>query len=168
VEFRKNISAVIDALALIPSEDIHYVIAGRITLYKALLDRKIQLLGLTGRVHFLGEVSQQELYDLYLKSLMAIYPSLMEGFGIPVLEAIALKKPVITNKGGCFEEVGGTIAWYSDTTNPNSIAAVIQEIIDHPEKVMDKQKDTETHLHQFSASVILSQLLACYTEDNQA
>ena len=168
VEYRKNISAVIGALALIPSEDIHYVIAGRITSYKALLDRKIQSLSLTGRVHFLGEVSQQELYDLYQKSLMAIYPSLMEGFGFPVLEAIAMNKPVITNKGGCFEEVGGTIAWYSDTTNPNSIAAVIQEIINHPEKVMVKQKDTEIHLRKFSVPVILSQLLACYTEYNQA
>ncbi len=168
VEYRKNISAVIDAIALLPSSDINYVIAGRITSYKDELDKKIKSLGLTGRVHFLGEVSQQELYFLYQQSLLAIYPSLMEGFGFPVLEAIALKKPVITNQGGCFEEVGGTIAWYSDTTNPNSIAAVIQEIIDHPEKVMDKQKDTETHLHQFSASVILSQLLACYTEDNQA
>ena len=76
---------------------------------------------------WLGRVSDDELAALYRGARCLVYPSLYEGFGIPVLEAMACGTPVVTSRGGATEEVAGGAAVLVDPHDVASIAAGIEE-----------------------------------------
>jgi alpha-1,3-rhamnosyl/mannosyltransferase len=76
---------------------------------------------------WLGQVSDDELAALYRGARCLVYPSLYEGFGIPVLEAMACGTPVVTSAGGATEEVAGGAAVLVDPRDPAAIAAGIEE-----------------------------------------
>jgi glycosyltransferase involved in cell wall biosynthesis len=78
-------------------------------------------------VRRLGCVSDEELARLYRGARCLAYPSLYEGFGIPILEAMASGTPVVTSRGGATEEVAGGAAVLVDPLDPASIAAGIEE-----------------------------------------
>jgi alpha-1,3-rhamnosyl/mannosyltransferase len=75
----------------------------------------------------LGRVSDDELARLYRGARCLAYPSLEEGFGIPIVEAMASGTPVVTSRGGATEEVAGHAAVLVDPLDPDSIAAGIEE-----------------------------------------
>jgi glycosyltransferase involved in cell wall biosynthesis len=81
-------------------------------------------------VQWLGEPSDTELAAQYRGARCLVYPSLYEGFGIPVLEAMACGTPVVTSRGGATEEVAGGAAVLVDPLDVESIAAGIREAID--------------------------------------
>jgi glycosyltransferase involved in cell wall biosynthesis len=74
-----------------------------------------------------GRVSDERLAELYRGARCLVYPSLYEGFGIPVLEAMACGTPVVTSAGGATEEVAGGAAVLVDPLDPASVAAGIEE-----------------------------------------
>jgi glycosyltransferase involved in cell wall biosynthesis len=76
---------------------------------------------------WLGRVSDEELAALYRGARCLVYPSLYEGFGIPVLEAMACGTPVVTSAGGATEEVAGGAAVLVDPHDPAAIAAGVEE-----------------------------------------
>ena len=78
-------------------------------------------------VRWLGEVSDEELARLYRGALCVAYPSLYEGFGIPVLEAMACGAPVVTTRGTAMEEVADGAAVLVDAHDPAEIAAGIAQ-----------------------------------------
>jgi glycosyltransferase involved in cell wall biosynthesis len=83
-----------------------------------------------GDVHvdgWLGRVSDDELAALYRGARCLVYPSLYEGFGIPVLEAMACGTPVVTSAGGATEEVAGRAAVLVEPLDPAAIATGIEE-----------------------------------------
>ena len=75
----------------------------------------------------LGRVSDDELARLYRGARCLAYPSLEEGFGIPIVEAMASGTPVVTSRGGATEEIAGGAAVLVDPLDPASIAAGIEE-----------------------------------------
>jgi glycosyltransferase involved in cell wall biosynthesis len=79
---------------------------------------------------WLGRVSDEELAALYRGARCLVYPSLYEGFGIPVLEAMACGTPVVTSAGGATEEVAGGAAVLVDPRDPSAIAAGIEEAVE--------------------------------------
>jgi glycosyltransferase involved in cell wall biosynthesis len=78
-------------------------------------------------VRWLGEVPDARLAELYRGALCVAYPSLYEGFGMPVLEAMACGAPVVTSAGGATEEVAGGAAVLVDPLDPASIVAGLEE-----------------------------------------
>jgi glycosyltransferase involved in cell wall biosynthesis len=79
-----------------------------------------------GHVTWLGEVDDEELARQYRGARCVVYASLYEGFGIPVLEAMACGAPVVTSRGGATEEIAGGHATLVDPLDPASIAAGIE------------------------------------------
>ena len=78
---------------------------------------------------WVGEVSDEELAALYRGARCLVFPSLYEGFGIPVLEAMACGTPVVTSAGGATEEVAGAAAVLVDPLDVDAIAAGIEEAV---------------------------------------
>lgn len=78
-------------------------------------------------VRWLGEVSDEELARQLRGAQALLYPSLYEGFGIPILEAMSVGTPVVTSRGGATEEVAGGAAVLVDPFDPASIAAGLEE-----------------------------------------
>jgi glycosyltransferase involved in cell wall biosynthesis len=86
-------------------------------------------------VRWLGSVGDEELARLYRGALCVAYPSLYEGFGIPVLEAMACGAPVVTSSGSATEEVAGGAAVLVDALDVEAIAAGIEEAIARREEL---------------------------------
>lgn len=86
------------------------------------------------RVIRLGTVSQMDLMVLYDLAEVFVYPSLLEGFGMPVLEAMAQGTPVITSSGTATEEVAGGAADLVDPTDLDALGASIDRLLDDPER----------------------------------
>jgi glycosyltransferase involved in cell wall biosynthesis len=98
-------------------------------------DRELRVVGARGwggvevrgnGVRWLGEVGDAELARLYRGAVCVAYPSLYEGFGIPVLEAMACGAPVVTTRGTAMEEVADGAAVLVDSRDPAEIAAGIE------------------------------------------
>jgi glycosyltransferase involved in cell wall biosynthesis len=88
-----------------------------------------------------GYISDDDLANLYRKAKLFIYPSLYEGFGLPVLEAMMSGTPVLTSKNSSLEEVGGDGVIYIDPLDDNSISKSIEMIIfdhDYAERFIEK------------------------------
>jgi glycosyltransferase involved in cell wall biosynthesis len=86
-------------------------------------------------VTWLGEVGDDELARQYRGALCVVYPSLYEGFGLPVLEAMACGAAVVTSAGGATEEVAGGAAVLVDPNDPGAIAAGIESAIAQREEL---------------------------------
>jgi glycosyltransferase involved in cell wall biosynthesis len=84
--------------------------------------------GLEGRVHLLP-LSDEELNLAYHDSAAFIFPSLAEGFGIPLLEAMACRTPILASDIPVFREVAGCAAGYFDPTDAESLAAAMQRVL---------------------------------------
>ncbi|GAA5050872.1 hypothetical protein GCM10025751_25470 [Haladaptatus pallidirubidus] len=78
-------------------------------------------------VRALGFVSDEELAWLYRNATALAYPSLYEGFGLPIIEAMHVETPVITSNRGAMAEVAGNAALLADPNNPNEIAECIMQ-----------------------------------------
>ena len=84
------------------------------------------------RIFFKHNLNLEEIAFAYRNASVLVYPSTYEGFGIPIIEALYSKIPVITTMGGCFEEAGGTSTKYIDTKNTDEIVSAIKEIENNP------------------------------------
>lgn len=91
-------------------------------------------LGLSeSRFKYLEYVTDEELPYLYNGAIALVLPSLHEGFGVPIIEAMACGTPVIVSNSSAMPEVGGNAALLVDPYSVESIAAAMQEILDHPQ-----------------------------------
>ncbi len=122
IESRKNQLLTVKALARLP-EDVKLVLVGRRTAYAAKIDEAVSRLGLGGRVSMLQGMSMDEIHQLYAGAVFASYPSYYEGFGIPMLEAVASGVPVVAATGSCLEEAGGPGALY---VSPDSVDEYVE------------------------------------------
>jgi glycosyltransferase involved in cell wall biosynthesis len=87
-------------------------------------------------VRWLGEVPDDELASLYRGARCVAYPSLYEGFGLPIVEAMAAGAPVVTSAGGATEETAGGAAVLVDPLDPTSIAQGLEEAAAHREELV--------------------------------
>jgi glycosyltransferase involved in cell wall biosynthesis len=130
---RKNLDRVIEAFARLAGTpaftDVKLVLAGkRGWLYDDLF-AQVKRLGLTGRVIFPGYVADEHLLALLSGAQAFVFPSLYEGFGIPVLEAGACGVPVITSNTSSLPEVAGDAALLVDPHDVDAIAEAMYRLV---------------------------------------
>lgn len=94
------------------------------------LARLAEVLGLGGRIHFLPAVDRGVLVQLYGAAEVLLHPSLAEGFGNPVAEAMASGCPVVTSNCSAMPEVAGGAAMLVDPHDPSAIAAALSRVLD--------------------------------------
>ncbi len=87
-----------------------------------------QLTGFEGRLRWLGKVETDDLVNLYDGCSFTVYPSVFEGFSMPVLESMRRGKAIVASKGACFEEIAGTAAVFVDPNSSDELAGKIFEL----------------------------------------
>ncbi len=123
LEPRKNLSRLIKAFDSVSNElgDISLVIAGAKGWLTKGIDESVKIVN-NDKITFLGSVSDEDLQALYAQALFFVYPSLYEGFGLPVLEAMSMGTPVITSNCSSLPEVAGDAAILVDPFDIDELA----------------------------------------------
>ena len=132
IQPRKNIARLIEAFSKIKNE-IQLVIVGKKGwLYEEILETPKKL-EIADRVKFLDFVTDEDLPIFYKNAMCFVLPSLYEGFGLPVLEAMQYGCPVITSNVSSLPEAGGDAALYVDPLNVDDIKKNLDLIINNSE-----------------------------------
>ncbi|MBN2244684.1 MAG: glycosyltransferase family 4 protein [Candidatus Aminicenantes bacterium] len=131
-EARKNLVNLLQAFSLVREEyrDLFLVAAGpKGEDHERILD-KIRELKLEDFVEILNYVDERKLKYLYSRAELFVFPSWHEGFGIPLLEAMACGVPIAASKGGALPEIGGEAALYFDPNSPEDMAEKIKTLLE--------------------------------------
>jgi len=132
IEKRKNVLTLIKAY-LDQNIDIPLLIAGKSTAYLAEINDYLKQNPAGNRIIFRHNIESADLPALYQLASLFVYPSIIEGFGIPILEAICSGVPVITSTGSCFAETGGDAALYCDPYDKQQLGQAIAKVLNDPE-----------------------------------
>lgn len=129
-EPRKNLPGLLRAYRALGTADVDLVLAGPKGWKE---DVEALVAPVRERVHVLGFLPRPELEALYAEAEVLCFPSLREGFGFPVIEAMAQGTPVVTSAGTSTEELVGDAGLVVDPRDPDAIAAALRTILDDPD-----------------------------------
>jgi glycosyltransferase involved in cell wall biosynthesis len=161
LEKRKNALQVLEGMT-INKIDYPLVFVGKPTAYVKDLHHFIREHNMENQVFFLHDVPNRDLPAIYQSSSVFVYPSIFEGFGIPILEALNSSTPVITNKFGCFMEAGGDAAMYVNPNHSEEIGEAIRIILSDKEKAIAMIEKGKQHAQKFKQDKIAGQLNNLY------
>lgn len=137
IEPRKNLAGVIAGMASLAGRDVDLVIAGPDGWNEDLEGLMARLEGTGIGVRRVGMVGTDRLAALYRDASVLCYPSLREGFGLPVLEAMAHGTPVVTSLGTATAEVGGDAVLLVDPADAAAIGSALASVLDDPKLARD-------------------------------
>jgi glycosyltransferase involved in cell wall biosynthesis len=147
----KNLERLLDALALIPDERRPIlVLAGHATPYERELRAHAVRVGVADAARFLGWLAPEELEGLFRASTCFVFPSLYEGFGLPVLEAMARGVPVASSDRGSLGEIVDDAAITFDPESPRAITAAIERLLGDPAERERLSVKGRAHAERFS------------------
>jgi len=112
-----------------PDNDLDLVLTGALEERAQRLKQAVNRMGLKDRVHFLGFLSQDKLEAVWKGCEFLVFPSLYEGFGIPLVEAMSIGRPIICSDCTSLPEVAGDAAQYFDPRIPNEMAACLEKMV---------------------------------------
>jgi glycosyltransferase involved in cell wall biosynthesis len=133
IQHRKNINRLVEAFEIAAGADWRLVLAGAAGYGSAEIMQRIDASPVRGRIEVRGFVDDESLRALYRTASVFAFPSLDEGFGMPVLEAMAAGTPVICSDSSALPEVAGDAALLVDATSVEAIAGALRRLIDDPE-----------------------------------
>jgi glycosyltransferase involved in cell wall biosynthesis len=164
IEERKNLLVLIEAFALLPKGmRIPLVVIGRVTEYYQRVVSRAKELGVFDEIIFLTHAVFSDFPALYKGSTVFVYPSLFEGFGIPLVEAITSGAPVITSQGSCFQEAAGADAIYIDPKNPHELASRLKDILGDATLRNRMVEKSSAYVRKFEPAEIASTLTRVYS-----
>lgn len=161
VEERKNLLLLIRALPNIDPE-IPLIVIGRATAYTSVVKHEINKLGLQERVVFLDSVPFQDLPAIYQMASCFVLPSYYEGFGIPIIEALYSKVPVVAATGSCLEEAGGPDSLYVSPDDHQALSSAINTVL-HSDSLQEKMKQKGfEYVQKFNSDVVTTAVMDSY------
>lgn len=159
---RKNIISLLKAFELLNEPNLHLLLVGNGGIYRQKVEQYLKGKPMQQQVRILPNVATRELPVLYRQAQAFVYPSLYEGFGIPIIEALWSGTPVVTTQGGCFAEAGGPDSLYMDSQNPAVLAQALQKALH--DSALRQQMITNglQYVQRFRPATIAQQMMELY------
>lgn len=161
LEERKNLHRLIEAVVTAKIE-VPLVLVGAMSAYGEQLCRLAEKAGV--HMQICSDVPQADLPAFYKGAELFVYPSLYEGFGIPVLEAMCIGTPVVTSTGSCFAETGGDAALYADPLQPEQIGAQLVRVLSDADLRNRMITKGQAQAERFTDEKVASSLIQIYHE----
>jgi len=152
IQARKNLTRLLEAYAQVRqwSPKWKLVIVGAPHWKYGPVFEALERLQLTANVHFTGYAAESDLPALYNGASLFVFPSLYEGFGLPVLEAMACGAPVITSNCSSLPEVAGDAAILVNPTDTGELAFAIRQVLEQQDLALNMQQNGIARAQQFS------------------
>lgn len=151
-DLRKNIGTLLRAFAASEiRRDFSLVLVGPLGSMTRSWREFARNMEMEDQVHFAGSVSEAQKAAWYRGAQAVVYPSLVEGFGLPVLEALYFQKPVLTVQDSSMEEAGGPLAHYFPGLDVGAWTRGLNSI---PHLAPPKPEALHKHLRQFSTEAL--------------
>lgn len=153
LEPRKNVKTLLSAYASLPGKvknEFSLVIAGAKGWLNSDIPGMVNELGIEKRTVFTGYIEKEDMSAVYSAGSVFVYPSLYEGFGLPVLEAFACGTPVITSNTSSMPEVAGDAAILVDPSDPAEFASALEGLL------MDEGRRREMKGRGFKRAALFS------------
>lgn len=157
----KNLERLIEAFNKIRSKyDVDLVMIGRKDFFYERLDKNIKGLKV------INNVDDSTLFEYYTKARLFVMPSLMEGFGLPVLEAMNLSCPVVSSNSRALKEIGSDGCLYFDPFNVNDMADKISKVLEGKVDLKDQIRKAQSRAQKFSWEKCTNETLKVYESCN--
>ncbi|WP_078409099.1 glycosyltransferase family 4 protein [Priestia abyssalis] len=164
-EKRKNINVILESLAYSLQyglETLPLVVVGAKGNGLEETKKKIKELGIEKHVYFTGYVTNEELAYIYSNAKIFIFPSLYEGFGIPLLEAMMYEVPIITSSVTSLPEVADDAALYIDPQSPQDLSRAVNRLLKNDslqKELIQKGKQRLSYFSWEKSALVLLDLL---------
>ncbi|MES0491355.1 MAG: glycosyltransferase family 1 protein [Leptospirales bacterium] len=159
---RKNLNMLVSAFSFIQNRNTTLVLLGKGPKVKKELLEIIEEKQIDKKVIFLEDVPTRHLPALYRGAEFSVYPSLYEGFGIPVIESLFQNTPVLLSKGAALEEAAGPGGFYTDVTNPYKFAKAIDLLLSNQKKCRQLASAGKVHVSKFSQKFAATAMMNLY------
>ncbi|MBR6016355.1 MAG: glycosyltransferase family 4 protein [Prevotella sp.] len=161
IEARKNILLAVKALRHLP-EKISLVVVGRRTKYADKVLEYAKKHGLIHRIKMFHGVPDNDLPAFYAQAETFVYPSVYEGFGIPIIEAIGCGLPVIACTGSCLEEAGGPDSLYVAPDDEKAMADAIRQTLKGAENREERIRRSRDYIRRFEGRDVARKVAELY------
>lgn len=160
VEPRKNLVAIVRALSHVP--DVRLISVGPPTRYVREVQRAIADANLSARIELRGYVDSAALLGLYSGAAALVYPSRYEGFGLPPLQALAAKVPVIAGDIPVLREVLGDCAVYAGADDIDGLAEAVKRVLAHGPDIRARIDQGRMRARQFTWNAVAERVVRLY------
>lgn len=164
IEERKNARMIVLAAEKAANEGHPFdaVFVGKDTKYCERLKQELSTMNCAARCHFFHSVPYADLPSFYRLATLFVYPSIVEGFGIPLLEAITAGVPAIGCTGSCLEEAGGSSSVYLSPHDYAALERTITSLLNNERKRNEMIAAGHTYAQRFTPQRLRHDLVAVY------
>jgi glycosyltransferase involved in cell wall biosynthesis len=164
-ERRKNYLRLIDAIALLRDRgfDCYLVVVGNDSGERRLVEERVAAAGLSSQVKILSGLSDLEVRCVYKLTSMFVFPSSYEGFGIPILEAMAAGVPTVLSDIAVFKEITENKGVYFPHDEPEAIAEAIESTLSSSERCRALTQYGDRRVLDFSFTALSGQVANLYS-----
>ncbi len=163
-EDRKNVSALIEAFRLLQSShsDLKLLAVGPRSKVRDRIRSQMEKMNLEEKIIFAETVRSEDLPAIYQSARALAFPSLEEGFGIPIIEALFSMCPVVLKDDAHFREIAGAGGKYVDVSRPEDLAEGLRCILDNSKTRRDLVEAGAIHVQRFHQKKISQDLISFY------
>lgn len=160
----KNLEKLLLAFDLlhIKNKDIHLIFAGRDDVFSRSLEKQAKQISAASFVHFIRDPDDNALAQLYTNALAYVFPSRVEGFGLPPLEAMSMGVPVACSNIPALREILSDAPVYFNPNDPNDIADKIASILNEPQERLEQIKKGKEQAKLYSFEKMTDQIVHLY------